>query len=136
VEPLLAKGIGVASVYYGDIDPDFAGGVQLGVRRLYLKPGQTEPEPGEWGSIAAWAWGISRAMDYFETDKGVDAKRVGIMGISRLGKTVLWAGAHDERIAAVIASCSGEGGAALSRRNYGELVKHLNLRFGYQLCAN
>jgi len=136
VEPLLAKGIGVATVYYGDIDPDFAGGVQLGVRRLYLKPGQTEPEPGEWGSIAAWAWGISRAMDYFETDKGVDAKRVGIMGISRLGKTVLWAGAHDERIAAVIASCSGEGGAALSRRNYGELVKHLNLRFGYQLCAN
>ena len=136
VQPLLAKGIGVATVYYGDIDPDFAGGVQLGVRRLYLKPGQTEPEPGEWGSIAAWAWGISRAVDYFETDKGVDAKRVGIMGISRLGKTVLWAGAHDERIAAVIASCSGEGGAALSRRNYGELVKHLNLRFGYQLCAN
>lgn len=136
VEPLLARGIGVATVYYGDIDPDFAGGVQLGVRKLYLKPGQSEPEPGEWGSIAAWAWGLSRALDYFETDEGVDAKRVGIFGISRLGKTVLWAGARDPRFALVIASCSGEGGASLSRRNYGELVKHLNLRFGYQFCAN
>ncbi len=136
VEPLLAQGIGVATVYYGDIDPDFDGGVQLGVRKLYLKPGQSQPAPDEWGSIAAWAWGISRALDYLETDKGVDAKRVGIMGISRLGKTVLWAGANDPRIALVIASCSGEGGASLSRRNYGENVKHLNVRFGYQFCAN
>jgi hypothetical protein len=136
VEPLLAKGIGFATVYYGDIDPDFAGGATLGVRKLYLKPGQSEPAPDEWGSIAAWAWGLSRAVDYFETDKQVDAKRIAIFGVSRLGKTVLWAGAHDPRIAAVIASCSGEGGAALSRRNYGELVKHLNLRFGYQFCAN
>jgi hypothetical protein len=136
VAPLLARGIGVATVYYGDIDPDFAGGAQLGVRKLYLRPGETEPGPGEWGTIAAWAWGLSRALDYLETDKGVDAKRVAIMGISRLGKTVLWAGARDPRFAAVIASCSGEGGASLSRRNYGELVKHLNLRFGYQFCAN
>lgn len=136
VEPLLARGFGVATVYYGDIDPDFAGGAQLGVRKLYLKPGHAEPGPGEWGTIAAWAWGLSRALDYLETDKGVDTKRVAIMGISRLGKTVLWAGARDPRFALVIASCSGEGGASLSRRNYGELVKHLNLRFGYQFCAN
>lgn len=136
VEKVLAQGFGMATVYYGDIDPDFAGGVPFGVRKRYLKPGQSEPGAGEWGSIAAWAWGLSRALDYLETDKGVDAKRVAILGISRLGKTVLWAGAHDQRIAAVIASCSGEGGAALSRRNYGELVKHLNVRFGYQFCAN
>ena len=136
VVPFLEKGIGVATVYYGDIDPDFDGGVALGVRSLYLKPGQTQPAPDEWGSIAAWAWGVSRAIDYFETDKGVDAKRVAILGVSRLGKTVMWAGAHDERIAMVIASCSGEGGAALSRRNYGETVKHLAVRFGYQFAAN
>ncbi len=136
VAPFLAAGFGVATVYYGDIDPDFEGGVPFGVRSLYLKPGQTEPAADEWGSIAAWAWGVSRAVDYFETDKGVDAKRIAILGVSRLGKTVLWAGAHDTRVAMVIASCSGEGGAALSRRNYGETVKHLDVRYGYQFCAN
>jgi hypothetical protein len=136
--PFLAQGIGVATIYYGDIDPDFLGGVPLGVRALYLKPGQSEPAPDEWGSIAAWAWGLSRAMDYLETDKGVDAKRVAILGVSRLGKTVMWAGAHDPRIAMVIASCSGEGGAALSRRNYGETIAHLTAptRYPYQFCAN
>jgi len=138
VAPLLAQGIGVATVYYGDIDPDFEGGIAYGVRALYLKPGQKEPAPNEWGAISAWAWGLSRALDYLETDKGVDAKRVAIFGVSRLGKTVLWAGAHDPRFALVIASCSGEGGAAISRRNYGELVKHLvaPTRYPYQFAAN
>jgi len=138
VAPLLAKGFGFATVYYGDIDPDFLGGVPYGVRALYLKPGQTEPAPDEWGSIAAWGWGLSRALDYLETDKGVDARRVAIMGVSRLGKTVMWAGAHDTRFALVIASCSGEGGAALSRRNYGETIAHLTAesRYPYQFCAN
>jgi hypothetical protein len=138
VARLLDAGFGFATVYYGDIDPDFLGGVPLGVRALYLKPGQTEPAPDEWGSIAAWAWGLSRAMDYLETDKGVDAKRVAITGVSRLGKTVMWAGAHDTRFALVIASCSGEGGAALSRRNYGETIAHLTepTRYPYQFAAN
>ena len=138
VAPFLAEGIGVATVYYGDIDADFLGGVPLGVRSLYLKSGQTEPAGDEWGAIGAWAWGLSRALDYLETDKGVDAKRVAIFGISRLGKTVLWAGAHDPRFAVVIASCSGEGGAALSRRNYGETIKHLTAptRYPYQFAAN
>jgi hypothetical protein len=138
VAALVARGFGVATVYYGDIDPDFPGGIPYGVRSLYLKPGQTEPAPDEWGAISAWAWGASRIMDYFETDKGVDAQRVALFGVSRLGKTVLWTGAHDTRFAAVIASCSGEGGAALSRRNYGETIAHLTApaRYAYQFCAN
>lgn len=138
VDPLLAEGFAVASIYYGDIDPDFPGGVAFGIRGQYLKPGQTEPAADEWGAIAAWAWGLSRALDYFETDSSVDEKRVALFGVSRLGKTVLWAGASDTRFALVIASCSGEGGASLSRRNYGETIKHLTepTRYPYQFCAN
>jgi len=138
VVPVVEKGFGIATFNYSDVDPDALGAVMHGVRRLYLKEGQTEPAPDEWGSIAAWAWGLSRAVDYFETDEDVDAQRVAIMGVSRLGKTVMWAGARDIRIAMVIASCSGEGGAALSRRNYGETIGHLTAptRYPYQFCAN
>jgi len=131
--PFLQAGFGVASIYYGDVDPDFLGGEPLGVRAMY-----PEPKADEWGAIAAWAWGLSRALDYLETDKAVDPKKVALVGISRLGKTVMWAGAHDQRFAMVIASCSGEGGAALSRRNYGETIAHLTepTRFPYQFAAN
>lgn len=138
VMPLIENGFGIASVYYGDIDPDFDGGIPYGVRSLYLKPGQTKFAQDEWGAISAWAWGLSRAMDYFETDKDIDSQKVGIFGISRLGKTALWTAAHDPRFALVIASCSGQGGAALSRRNYGETIKLITLpvRYDYQFCGN
>jgi len=138
VEPFLDAGFGVATFYYGDVDPDSLTGFKNGIRARYLKPGQTAPAPDEWGSIAAWAWGMSRVEDYFESDTSIDAKQVTIHGVSRLGKTVMWAGAHDQRFAAVIASCSGEGGAALSRRNYGETIAHLTAptRYPYQFAAN
>jgi hypothetical protein len=138
VQPFIEKGFGVATFNYADVDPDALDSMAGGIRAVYLKPGQKEPAPDEWGAIAAWAWGMSRAMDYFETDKAIDAKRVAITGISRLGKTVVWAGARDERFALVIPSCSGEGGAALSRRNYGETIAALvhPTRYPYQFCAN
>ncbi len=140
-QAMLDAGIGVATFYYGDVDPDSLTGFANGIRAKYMKPGQTGEDdraPDAWGSIAAWAWGMSRVEDYFETDPGVDAKRVAIHGVSRLGKTVAWAAAHDQRFAAVIASCGGEGGAALSHRDYGETVAHLTAptRYPYQFAAN
>ena len=135
---LLAAGFGVATFYYGDVDPDYAAGLSHGIRAAYLKPNQTAPAPDEWGTISAWAWGMSRVEDYLETDPAVDAHRVAIHGVSRLGKTVMWAGAHDQRFALVIASCSGEGGAALSHRDYGETIAHLEApsRYPYQFAGN
>jgi hypothetical protein len=138
VLPTLERGYGIATFNYGDVDPDALGAIAHGVRQQYLAEGQTQPGPDEWGTIAAWAWGISRIVDYCETDAQIDAKRIAITGVSRLGKTVMWAGARDPRIALVIASCSGEGGAALSRRNYGETIAHLVApsRYPYQFAAN
>ena len=115
VKRILARGYSFATIYYQDIEPDFAGGWKLGVRKLFLRPGQREPGLDDWGAIGAWAYGLSRAMDFLENEKGIDAKHVAIMGHSRLGKTVLWAGAMDPRFAMVIANCPGSGGASLWR---------------------
>ncbi len=138
VDKFLSQGFGFATVYYGDIEPDFADGVKHGVRGHYLKEGQEYPAPDEWGAISAWSWGLSRAMDYFETDPQIDSRKIALFGVSRLGKTVLWTGARDTRFGMVIASCSGEGGAALSRRWYGETIDHMThpTRYFYQFAGN
>jgi hypothetical protein len=135
----MSHGYGYATINYSSIETDREGQPNVNIaRKLALAPGQEAPAPDEWGTIAAWAWGISRLMDYYQTDSSVDAKRIAITGTSRLGKTVTWAGANDQRIALVIACCGGEGGAALARRNYGETIAHLvtPTRYPYQFAGN
>jgi hypothetical protein len=132
----LEHGWGYASLGYTDIQPDRANQWTQGVIGLTLKPGQTQPAPDEWGTISAWAWGISRAIDYLETEKAVNRRQIAITGVSRLGKTVLWAGAQDERVAAVFSVVSGEMGAALIRRDWGETLDDMAQNFPWQFAGN
>ena len=129
----IARGYGIAIVNYQEIEPDLPNGAgfKYGLHKIF--PAQAT---NGCGAIGAWAWGASRALDYLQTDPAVDAGRVILFGHSRLGKTVLWAGAQDIRFAAVIANGSGEMGAALSRRDYGETVEDVCKHFPYWMCGN
>jgi len=129
---LLAIGWGYASVEVGPIQNDYGGGLSSGIIGL-MAAGQPR-KPDDWGALCAWAWGLSRAMDYFETDKSIDARQVGIEGHSRYGKAALLAAALDQRFAIVFASCAGEGGTKLSRRNYGQTLD--NIASSYWMAIN
>ena len=133
---IFAHGYGYATFRYSDIQPDNSNTYHAGVIGLRLKPDQARPAPDQWGTISAWAWGASRVLDYLENDQAVDARHVALIGHSRLGKTVLLAGARDPRFALIYSSCAGEMGSSLARRDFGETIDDMAANFPWQFAGN
>jgi hypothetical protein len=133
VKSAILRGYGMAVFNASDLDPDNFDDFKNGIHGLLDRGIRTDEA---WGTIAAWAWGASRCMDYLVTDKDVAPDKIGVVGHSRAGKTALWAGADDPRFAMVVSNESGAGGAALARRRYGETVARLNSAFPHWFCKN
>ncbi len=125
IEQSIDRGYAVATFYHGDLDPDLDD-YENGIHPFYRDDPQAPRGREEWATIAAWAWGLVRAVDYLVGDPDVDSQRIAVMGHSRNGKAALWAGALDPRIALVVANQSGCSGAALSRRGVGESLYVMN----------
>jgi len=134
-EQVIARGYGIAAFHYAELAPDDEKTYRDGVIRFFDEGSTGGSTPYTWGALAAWGWGAGRAMDYFETDPRVDKTHVAVVGHSRGGKAALWAGAEDERFAMVVSNDSGEGGAALSRRNFGETIERINTSFPHWFAA-
>ena len=132
VKDIISRGYGVVTLNYGDIDPDDRDDFKNGVHRLYNE----KHDSTSWGKISSWAWGLSRVMDYLETNSKIDARKVAILGHSRLGKTALWAGASDKRFALVISNNSGRVGAALTKRIFGEPLDFMHEAIPFWFCDN
>jgi hypothetical protein len=132
-EMLISAGWGYATIVPNSIQADNGAGLTKGVIGIANK-GQAR-KPDDWGALRAWAWGASRGLDYLETERAVDAKRVGIEGVSRYGKAALVTMAMDQRFAVVLVGSSGEGGARLHRRNFGEAVENLTASGEYHWMA-
>ena len=132
-QQLIAAGWGYAAINPGSIQADNGAGLTRGIIGLVNKGQPRKPE--DWGSLRAWAWGASRGLDYLETDAAVDSKKVGIEGVSRYGKAALVTMAFDTRFAVVLVGSSGEGGAKLHRRNWGEMVENLTASGEYHWMA-
>ncbi len=132
-EMVLDSGYAIAAFHVDDAAPDTKENYQNGVLQLY--PDQLKAGNGM-KAIGAWAWAASRVMDYLQKDKTIDAGRVAVVGHSRGGKAALWAGAQDQRFALVFSNCSGNTGAALSRRRFGETVKVINDQFPHWFADN
>ncbi len=133
-EEIVRRGYATIAFQVGDVDPDVHDGFTNGVHGIFDPPGGRQADA--WGTIAAWAWGSSRVMDYLATDPLIDSEKVAVIGHSRGGKTALWAGAEDERFALVISNDSGSTGAAVARGKQGERIQDINRHFPHWFNQN
>jgi hypothetical protein len=132
-EEIVARGYAAAAFSNADVDPDNFDDFKNGIHGIMDSGARPDDA---WGTLAAWAWGASRCLDYLEMDPAIAKEKVAVIGHSRGAKTALWAGAEDQRFAMVVGNESGAGGAALARRRFGETVARLNTAFPHWFCAN